>query len=96
MQDELHASALVEETLRDDGLLRRHCAQHRSPFYDVFDQLLRTRIVQTAFGLQPRHRVLHFRARLEPAHWVELAVRPASRPIIFFKGHGYRRAVRGP
>ena len=40
MQDELHAAAFIEEALGDDGLLRRHFAQHRPPLHDVLDQLL--------------------------------------------------------
>ena len=41
MDDQLHSSALVEKPLGDDGVLCRHCAQHRASLQDVFDRLFR-------------------------------------------------------
>ena len=50
---QLHPAAFIEEALRNHGRLRRHRAQHRPPLQNVFDRLLRARIIEPAFFFQP-------------------------------------------
>ena len=64
VQDQLHAAALVEEALGDDGVLRRHRAEHRAAVDDVGDELQRggaaqmPQLVHAAMRCMWRHRVL--------------------------------------
>src|SRR5437879_11840962 len=55
MDYKLHAAALIKEAFRDHGRLGRHRAQNRAPLQDVFNRLLRTGIIKSAFILQPAH-----------------------------------------
>ena len=43
VDDELHSATLVEKSLGDNCLLRRHIAQHGAAFEDVLNQLLGAR-----------------------------------------------------
>src|SRR5690242_11786644 len=52
MDDELHAATLVEKALGDDGLLRRHSSQDRSPTQYILDGLLGTSLVEAALLLE--------------------------------------------
>jgi hypothetical protein len=54
VQDELHAAALVEEALGDDGGLRGNGSEHRAPGDDVRDQLPRGGGADAAAFHQPR------------------------------------------
>src|SRR5271157_4482004 len=98
MNNELHPSAFIKETLSDDGLLRGHIAKHGAPGHDVLDELLSACVIEAAFLLQPRDRDLHLgtrvdatetnsgttlRGRTQCAVRVERAFRPASKPVIF-------------
>ena len=51
MQDQLHAAALIEEALGDDGVQRGHRAQHGAARHDVADHLFRARVVDAALLL---------------------------------------------
>ena len=53
MNHQLHAAALVEKALGDDGLLRRHRTQHGAALQNVFHCLLGTGVIQPAFLFQP-------------------------------------------
>src|SRR5271170_6924156 len=53
MDHELHASAFVEEALGDHGVLGGNGAQDGAAGDNIFDRLLRSRAVETAFLLQP-------------------------------------------
>jgi hypothetical protein len=55
VDDQLHPAAFIEKPLRNDGLLRRHRAQHGASLQNVFNRLLRARIVEPAFFFQPRN-----------------------------------------
>src|SRR5258708_29551830 len=55
MDDQLHATAFVEEALGDYGSLRGNCAEDRAPRGGIFDDLFGARLVQPAFGLKPIH-----------------------------------------
>ena len=85
VNDELHPAAFVEEALGDDGLLRRHFAQHGAAGDDVLDELLRAGIVEPAFVLQPRDRVLHFGTGFDAAQHARLSAGDRL---------GHRRRVR--
>src|SRR5215470_1215596 len=53
MNHKLHASAFVEEALGNDGLLRRHGAEHGTTLQDIFDRLLGGGVVHAALLLEP-------------------------------------------
>src|SRR5208283_5306990 len=66
VNDELHPAAFVKEALSDDGLLRRHFAQHSAAGDNVFDQLLRRRIIEAGLVLQPGDGALHLGTGSDP------------------------------
>ena len=55
MNDQLHASAFIEEAFGDDRILRRHRTEHGATLQNVFQRLFGTGVIQTAFLLEPRH-----------------------------------------
>jgi hypothetical protein len=55
MNHELHAAALIEKSLRDDGLLRWHSPQYRTAGYHILHSLLGPGAVEPAFFFQPLH-----------------------------------------
>src|SRR5579862_2341099 len=60
---QLHAPAFVEKSFRNYRLLSRNRPQHGPPFQDVFDRLLRARIVEPALTFEPLHARRHLRLR---------------------------------
>src|SRR5690348_10231045 len=56
MQYELHATALVEEALRDDCRYRRDGAEDGAAGDDIADELLSTGIIDAAFLFKPGNR----------------------------------------
>ena len=58
MDDELHATAFIEEALGDDGLLSGNFAQHGAAGDHVFDDLLRAGVIEAALLFQPGDGVL--------------------------------------
>src|SRR5208282_282769 len=45
---QLHSAAFIEEALRNHGSLCRHRTQHSPPLQNVFNRLLRARVIQPA------------------------------------------------
>ena len=64
VEHELHSSALVEESLRDHRVERRHRTQNGSAGHDIADHLLGAGIVDTALLFQPCDGFGHLRIRL--------------------------------
>src|SRR5207237_386898 len=56
VDNELHAAAFVEEALGDYRGLRGNRPKQCTARYNIFDSLLRARIVEAAFGFEPIHR----------------------------------------
>ena len=56
VDNELHAAAFVEEALGDYRGLRGNRPKQCAARYNIFDSLLRARIVEAAFGFEPIHR----------------------------------------
>ncbi len=65
---QLHATAFIEEALRNHGCLGRHRAQHGPPLQDVFNRLLRAGIIEATFLLEPTHCFCNFRLRGRETH----------------------------
>ena len=53
MQDQLHASGLVEEALDDERRLRGHDAEHAATVGEIVNRLLRPLATQAALLHQP-------------------------------------------
>ena len=63
VQDQLHAAALVEEALGDDGVERRHGAERGQRVAQVGDDLLGAAAIDVRLVHQPAHRRLGLRSR---------------------------------
>jgi hypothetical protein len=60
---QLHPAAFIKKSFCNHRGLRGHSAQHRASLQNVFDRLLRARIVHSAFFLHPAYRRRHFGLR---------------------------------
>src|ERR1700722_12160545 len=67
VNDQLHPAALIEESLRDNSVLRWHGSQHRAPGHDVLHDLFGPSIIQSALALQPFHSRFNHRRSLSCA-----------------------------
>ena len=90
VQHQLHAARLVEETLEDDALLRRHGAQGSNAGRQVIGELARGALVQADLAGEPL-RVLA--ARAHPAHGGRQLARPGGR-LAQPEGKRRRRPLR--
>ncbi len=70
MDDELHAAALIEEALGDDGGLRGHGAEHGAAHDDVFDGLFGAGAIESAMFNEPRDGGAASSERLKPERTV--------------------------
>ena len=69
VDDQLHSAALVEKSLRDDGVLSGNISQHRASLQDVLDRLLGAGIVQPALFFQPGDSLRHCGLALRDSNW---------------------------
>src|SRR5215510_13537830 len=53
MRHQLHSAAFIEESLRDNRLLRRYGTKHGLACQHILDNLLGTTLIQCTFLLEP-------------------------------------------